>query len=129
MHAHTNTHTRSQNTPAVAASKIPTILVNNVAKILAHTVIPWMSVSNPIGGNLPRLIFKNIPIGQYTFLSHDLTTYLARHTPATVCRQAGELRGSDGVSRQDVACPRQTFMNNFIDVSNQTFWPAAHKRF
>ena len=30
-----------------------------------------------------------------------------------MCRQAGELRGSDGVSRQDVALHRQTFMNNF----------------
>jgi len=49
---------------------------------------------------------------QHSSLSHDLSTYLTRHTPETVCRQAGELRRSDGVSKQDVAFHKQTFMNN-----------------
>jgi hypothetical protein len=72
-----------------------------------------MSVSNPVGCNVPRLTHKIILLAsQHSSLSHDLRTYLKRHTPGTVCLQAGELKGSDGVSRQDVALERQTFMNN-----------------
>ena len=95
-------------------SKIPIILLNNIAKILAQTGIPWCLYRIQLVAMCHASHIKIILLAsQHSSLSHDLRTYLTRHTPGTVYLQAGELRGSDGVSRQDVAFHRQKFMNNF----------------
>jgi len=51
--------------------------------------------------------YKKILLARrHSSLSQDQTIFLTRHTPATVCRLAGVLWGSDGFRTQDVAFPR-----------------------